>query len=166
MEGGNERNLNRKRQRWNERKNGRKWNQTGKIYIAERGGIKMTIRYRRIHVKILDTSFGYSPLALPLTWSKCWLTGAYLEDTHFTLLPLPYSHIELTYVLAFLGFILFSYEGTCRGIPRGIQQWSFRHDLPAWFPFAATSLLAALLLLLPCSHNVRFHPRPKFNPEH
>jgi hypothetical protein len=67
MEGGNERNLNRKRQTWNERKNGRKWNQTGKIYIAERGGIKMTIRYRRIHVKILDTSFGYSPLALSLT---------------------------------------------------------------------------------------------------
>jgi hypothetical protein len=77
-------------------------------------------------------------------------------------------------MLGFLGFILFSYEGTRRGIPRGIQQWSFRHDLAAWFPFAATSLLAALLLLLllllllflPRSHDVRFHPRPKFNPEH
>jgi hypothetical protein len=76
--------------------------------------------------------------------------------------------MELTYVLVLLRLIFFSDEGARRGIPRGVQQWSFRNDLPAWLPFAATPLLAALLLLLflPWSHNVRFHPRPKFNPKH
>lgn len=134
--------------------------------LQRRGaGWKMTIRYRPTRVKVLDTAsdtlhFLYPSLRALADWQV-----HIFKTRNFTLLALPWSDIELTYVLGFLGFILFSYKGTCRGIPRGVQQWSFRNDLPAWLPFAATTLLAALLFL-PRTHDVRFHPRSEFNPKH